>query len=435
MNKKHELTRRHFLNLAGTTAAGVAIAPWLWPSMGMAVQALQGTGLSLPCAAGDVTADGAVIWLRAENESAVAVEYGKDPSLRNALKTAPIQVTSGNDCTGKLYLRDLEPGSAYYYRALLPDKRPGPISRFVTAPRADQAANVRFAFSGDTRQSYRPFAIMDAIREKQPEFFLHLGDTIYGDADGVSRHLSQFREKYVNNRKDEPTQRLFAETSLLVVWDDHEVADNYRPANPLGPVGRRAFFDYWPVRQDTSDAERIYRSARWGSAAELFVLDTRQYRDEAAGSILGSRQKQWFLEAMANSNARFKFVCTSVPFSSPGSDKWGGYPADRDEVLKVIKQKRIGGVIFLTADVHHAAVVRVPGNKALREVIVGPLGAQMGKATGTAKRFEYFNNEHLNYGLVNVQAERSQPYVEIAILTDKNLLLHRMRIDGSGKEP
>jgi alkaline phosphatase D len=434
VKKKCKLTRREFLNRVGTVAAGIAFAPWVYPSNGAAAESLQGTGLSLPCAAGDVRADGAVIWLRTESEGSVAVEYGKDPSLQRAMKTAPIRAIADADYTGKVFLRDLEPRSIYYYRALVPDKKPGPIAHFVTAPPADQAANVRFAFSGDTRQRYQPFVIMDAIREKKPEFFLHLGDTIYGDTEGTARHLSQFREKYVNNRKDESTQRLFAETSLFVVWDDHEVADNYRSDNPLAPAGRRAFFDYWPVRQDASDARRIYRSARWGSEVELFILDTRQYRDEAVGSILGARQKQWFMEALASSNARFKFVCTSVPFSSPAADKWGGYPADRDEVLKAIKEKQIPGVIFLTADVHYAAVVRVPGNPALREVIVGPLGAQLGKATGTAKRFEYFNNEHLNYGLVNVHAEGGRSFVEIEILTDKNVLLHKIKIETGGKE-
>lgn len=433
MKEKNKLTRREFLNLAGTTAASVALAPWLSPATGAWAQALAGTGLSLPCAAGDVSADGAVIWLRAEREEAVAVEYGKDPSLKDSVKSAPVQVIGDNDYTGKVLLRDLEPRTAYYYRAAIADKKPGPVARFVTAPRADHVADVRFAFSGDTRQSYQPFTLMDGIREKKPDFFLHLGDTIYGDLEGRARHLSQFRDKYVANRKDEPTQRLFAETSLYVVWDDHEVADNYRALDPLAPVGRRAFMDYWPIRQDPSDPQRIYRSARWGKAAELFILDTRQYRDETAGTILGPQQKQWFLHALAASDARFKFVCTSVPFSSPSADKWGGYPADRAEVIGVIEQKKIRGVIFLTADVHYAAVVRVPGNTALREIIVGPLAAQMGKATGTAKRFEYFNNKHLNYGLVQVHAEGGEPYVEIEILTDKNLLLHRIRIDA-GKE-
>jgi alkaline phosphatase D len=426
---KRKWTRREFLTHTGTVAASAALGP-LIPRPVAAAEPLQETGLSLPCAAGEVTPEGAVIWLRTEQEASVAVEYGKDPSLQSALKTAPIQTTRETDYTGKIVLRDLEPRSTCYYRAVVANKKPAPVSRFVTAPRPDQAADVRFAFSADTRQRYQPFTIMDAIREKKPEFFLHLGDTIYADTDGKAQHLSQFREKYANNRKDEPTQRLFGETGLFVVWDDHEVADNYRAAHPLAPVGRRAFMEYWPVGQDPSDAQRIYRSARWGAAVELFILDTRQYRDETAGSILGARQKQWFLDSLAASDARFKFICTSVPFSSPAADKWGGYPADRDAVLNLIKQKQIRGVAFLTADVHYAAVVRVPGNPSLREIIVGPLAAQMGKGSGSAKRFEYFNNEHLNYGLVHVQAEGEAPFVEIEILTDKNVLLHKVRIDS-----
>lgn len=434
MKQTSELTRREFLNVAGMTAAGAALAPWFSPASAATADALQGAGLSLPCCVGDVSADGAVIWLRAEKDNQVAVEYGKDSALTAAMRTESIRVVGDNDHTAKILLSGLESATTYFYRAAVANHKTGPTSRFLTAPRADQAANVRFAFSGDTRQNFQPFTIMDAIREKRPEFFLHLGDTIYADREGAARQIAQFRQKYLNNRKDVPMQRLSSETSLYVTWDDHEVADNYRAADPLAPIGRRAFFDYWPVRQDSVDMQRVYRSARWGSLAELFILDARQYRDESAGTILGAAQMRWFLDALSNSTARFKFVCTSVPFSSPAADKWGGYPKDKDEVLKTIKEKRISGVIFLTADVHYAAVARVPGNTALREVIVGPLAAAMGQASGTAKRFEYFNNQFLNYGLVNVHADGDNSYVEIEILTDKNVLLHKLRIAGGAKE-
>jgi hypothetical protein len=107
---------------------------------------------------------------------------------------------------------------------------------------------------------------------------------------------------------------------------------------------------------------------------------------------------------------------------------------DRDDVVKLIKQKDIRGVIFLAADVHYAAVARVPGHPALREIIAGPLGAPLGKAAGTAKRFEYFNNQYLNYGLVKVNVGGPRPYAEIDILTDKNLLLHKIRIEADGAD-
>ncbi|MCH7916233.1 MAG: alkaline phosphatase D family protein [Deltaproteobacteria bacterium] len=60
-------------------------------------------------------------------------------------------------------------------------------------------------------------------------------------------------------------------------------------------------FDYWPIRQDSRDRRRICRSFRWGKAAEIFILDTRQYRDIDEGTMLGSEQKQWLLEALSSS--------------------------------------------------------------------------------------------------------------------------------------
>ena len=430
---KIRISRRKFLQYTGAGATSAVLAHWPALSTSAATASLQDTGLSLPCCVGDVSANGAVMWLRAERASTVAVEYAKISTFQAAVRTSPVQVQSGNDFTAKIVLADLEPATNYFYRAVVAEQKPGPAARFVTAPRADQPASFRFAFSGDTRQNHQPFSIMDAIRENKPDFFMHLGDTIYADREGRAQQLAQFRDKYVANRKDVPTQRLFAETSLMVVWDDHEVADNYRAAHPLAPVGRRAFMDYWPVRQDAADPERIYRSARWGKTAELFILDTRQYRDETAGTILGAAQKRWFLDALSKSDARFKFICTSVPFSSPNKDKWGGYPGDRAEVVKTIGDKRIGGVIFLTADVHYAAVARVPGAPALREVIAGPLAAPMGTGTGKEKRFDYFNNQHLNYALVNVHEDGANSYVDVEILTDKNVALHKVRIVAGAK--
>jgi len=393
-------------------------------------KSLEGTGLSFACAAGDVTSDEVLVWLRAEGESNVSVHFGREPDLKNFSSTSPIKVARETDFTAKIVIDGLEPKATYYYRGVVEGRRPGPICRFVTAPRADDPADVQFAFSGDTRESYQPFSIMDSIRAMRPDFFIHLGDTIYADRGGVASQLSDFWAKYRGNRNDLPTQRLFSETSLYVTWDDHEVSGDYDPGDPLAPIGQRAFFDYWPIRQDSKDPGRLYRSFRWGKAVELFILDTRQYRDLSEGTILGREQKQWFLKALSSSSASFKFVATSVPISSRGVDKWGGYPVDREEVLSYIRRERIRGVIFLTADVHYAAVSRVPGGLGIKEFIVGPLATQVNPWIRNAERFEFFFNDSFNYGLVKVHAGADPPYVEVDILDENNKLLYKTRIDA-----
>ena len=398
-------------------------------SPGVSIDNLKGTGLSFSCAAGDVTARGVIVWLRATGPAVVSVHYGKEPGLSKFSTTRPVKTTKKIDFTAKIKISGLEPKTTYYYRGAVMGKKSGPICKFVTAPRPDDLADVRFAFGGDTKASYQPFYIMDSIRAMKPDFFLFLGDTIYADREGTASRLPEFWAKYVENRSDLPTQRLFSETGLYVTWDDHEVENNYDPATPLAPIGRRAFFDYWPVRRDSQEPDRIYRSFRWGKAVELFILDTRQYRDIDKETMLGERQIQWLLKALSSSTALFKFIATSVPISGHSVDKWAGYPADQTKVLIHILTKRIRGVIFLTADVHHAAVSKIMGGIGIKEFIVGPLAAQISeKARGTAKRHFFFSNESFSYGLVRVHANASPPYAEIDILDENNNLLYRTRI-------
>ena len=209
---------------------------------------------------------------------------------------------------------------------------------------------------------------------------------------GQARRLSDFWAKYRANRNDPATQLCFFETSTYVVWDDHEVVNDYFAGNPLAPTGRKAFFDYWPVRRHPAEADRIYRSFRWGQGMELFLLDTRQYRDPGAGTMLGKAQKDWLFKSLAGSSAMFKFVATSVPMAGGGIDRWDGYPAERAELLRFIKQKRITGVVFLSADLHYAAVTSIPNGHGLKDITAGPLAAPLNRVTnGSAAAFRFFS--------------------------------------------
>jgi len=389
------------------------------------------TGLSMGYVAGDMTHDGAIIWLRAEAGGQAVIQYSKDPALGQFAVSAPTIIDSVADNTAHIELHNLEPATCYYYRASVLGKKPGPIARFVTAPAPDDDSMVKFCFSGDTRESYQPFTIMDAIRVQRPDFFLHLGDTIYADRGGTATRLPEFWAKYRANRLDPASQRLFAEIGVYVAWDDHEVADNYLADHPLAPIGRRAFFDYWPVRRDGRESDRIYRSFRWGRALELFILDTRQYRDPKKGTILGKEQKQWLFDKLGSSTATFKVIASSVPLYGGGRDKWDGYPLDRLEFLKWAMQRNIQGLICISADVHYAAVSRIPRANGLKEIIVGPMAAPMNVlANGNAKRFEFFSNETFNYGMMTFGPKASVPHAELEIRDQDNQLMYKTSIDA-----
>jgi alkaline phosphatase D len=387
------------------------------------------TGLSLCYVAGDVTSDGAIIWLRADPGSQVVLRYSNDRTFSRFSSVGPFSVDKTADHTVRIELEKLDPGTTYFYYAAVTGKKPGYLASFLTAPRLADAAKVSFCFSGDTRESYQPFTIMNAVRARQPDFFLHLGDTIYADFGGQALSLSDFWAKYRANRNDAATQFCFFETSTYVVWDDHEVLNDYFAGNPLAPIGRKAFFDYWPIRRHPAEADRIYRSFRWGQAMELFLLDTRQYRDPAAGTILGKAQKDWLFKGLAGSSAIFKFVATSVPMAGGGIDRWDGYPAERAELLRLIKEKRITGVVFLSADLHYAAVTSVPNSRGLKDITAGPLAAPLNRVTnGSAPRFDFFLADNFNFAKITVDPAVKPAQALVEFIDQDNNVFHTTNI-------
>jgi alkaline phosphatase D len=273
---------------------------------------------------------------------------------------------------------------------------------------------------------------MDAIGSMRPDFFVHLGDTIYADRGGTASRLEEFWAKYRANRDDAPSRRLCSQTSFYVMWDDHEVRDNYGPENPLAAVGQRAFLDYWPVRHDSGDATRIYRSFRWGKALEIFLLDNRQYRDHKRGSMLGAQQKDWLLDAIASSSATFKVIATSVPMYGGGDDRWDGFPTERKEIFHWIRDRKITGVTFIAADLHFASVAQVSRHPPTKEIVVGPMAAPLNSlGIGYSTGMDFFSNKAFNYGMITVDPKSTPPRMLVEIRDDANGLLYKTEIDGA----
>ena len=423
------MNRREFLKLAA--GAGL-MAPSLFGCTPEITPIDQSTGLSLWSFSGDVTDTSALVWLRADGGNEAAVQYAKDYYMTMEYRsTKPVAVSPESDYTATLSLDDLQPATRYYYRAAVVGKKPGGVGTFVTAPAPSADAKVVFCFSGDTRESYRPFLIMNAVRAQKPDFFLHLGDTIYADRNGTAHRLEEFWAKYRTNRDDLSTQYCFNQTSVYVTWDDHEVTDNYLPGEPLAPVGQRAFLDYWPIRHIGRDPTRIYRSFRWGKNVELFILDTRQYRNLKKGTMLGDLQREWFLDGIAKSTALFKFIATSVTMAGGGSDRWDGFPKERQQILRYINEKKIHGVVFLSADMHYAAITNIPKSGGIKDITVGPLGAPLNRITnGTARRYDFFLAENFNFGKITVDAKNQPGKALLEFVDQDNYVFYRTTLSA-----
>lgn len=391
----------------------------IWPALtaiAVGLLSLGASGAWSPASAplvavGDVTDTAAVLWARGPTAGPLRLELTTaEPAWRRSLVIEP---WPGRDLTARVRLDALTPGTRYDYR--LHAGAAAVTGHFVTAPAPDRPAPLRLLWSGDlgARGFCRPteggYAVFDTMASRRPERFLFLGDTIYADhrcagdgivpgGDFVARTLAEFHAKHRYARQDPAMQRFLTGTAVWATWDDHDVRNNFAgPEEELMAVGRQAFVDYWPIDTPAGEPRRLYRRFRHGSLAEIFILDTRQYRsgncrrDGPDKTMLGERQRRWLTEGLATSSALWKLVASSVPVSItkgwPCGDSWAaadllvlttGFADERDAILRDLRDRGVANVVFLVADVHFALVAAHEPWSGFRfyELIAGPLAAR-----------------------------------------------------------
>jgi alkaline phosphatase D len=430
-------------------------------------------------AVGDVASQSALLWLRTEGPKAVQVEWASVEAWKKistmasaqslASRTALFVTEPETDFTLSIPLEGLEPGTKYRYHIMIdgPERAATLLRRamakqgeFTTLPDPATSVPLTFAWSGDLggqhrcRQGPRGYPIFDTIHAQRPDFFLFLGDTIYSDhvcpvppnepgADFKATTLAEYRARQRYQRGAEALRRFLEDIPVYVTWDDHEVKNNFSgPFESQMPAGRRALREYWPIRMFEGDPHRLYRKIRYGADAELFLLDTRQYRsknvdlDGPAKTMLGAQQLKWLLDELRKSNATWKVIVTSVPLSIPkggrgpvpGYDGWAGGPdgtgfeRERQVIVDAILANMMKNVVFLAADVHYVQANSYdPNNDGVpdfHEFVAGPLSAMPGWLTPPSPGLHPTNlindGGYYNFGFVRVTPNM----FEVAVIDD-----------------
>ena len=305
--------------------------------------------------------------------------------------------------------RGLAADRSYWYRfgALGEQSAAG---RTRTAPQADAAATLRFAMTSCQRYDVGRYAAWQHVAAESPDFVLFLGDYIYESAsrpDAIRRHegtvartLAEYRARYATYKSDPQLQAAHAAAPWLMVWDDHEVANDY--ANLQGvdldpsfasrrAAAYRAYWEHMPFPLSARPAGpdmRIVGRLDWGRLARIHLLDDRQYRDPQAcpkpgrggtntlpladcaaladprRTLLGAEQERWLADgwdatrpwnllAQQTLMARFSWA---DPASTGGgaywTDAWDGYAPARKRLLDGVAARRLPGVVVLGGDVH-----------------------------------------------------------------------------------
>jgi alkaline phosphatase D len=448
-----DLSRRAFGSVLGAAVLGVSGRSWA-QGTAPAVIVPERARPAIPCgtASGDVTGRSGLVWSRTDRPARMVVEWSTTDSFRDARRVVGPAALPENDFTARVVLPDLPPGQRIAYRVTFRDLASPkvtslPASGSFRTPSADRA-DIRLAWSGDTAgqgwgidAARGGMRIYEAIRRMEPDVFLHSGDHIYADNpivaevpldDGtvwrnlvteetskVAETLAEYRGRYRYNLLDENIRRLYAEVPLLAQWDDHETTNNWYPGEMLddgrysvksvdllAARGRRAFFEYTPIRHSSADPERIYRTVRYGPMLEVFLLDQRTHRGPnsanrqpepgEAAAFLGDEQLRWLKRRLKASTATWKVIASDMPIGlvvpdGPGAfeavaNADGGPPLGREleiaDLLRSLKVESVRNVVWLAADVHYAAAHHYSPERAsftdfspFWEFVAGPLHA------------------------------------------------------------
>jgi alkaline phosphatase D len=406
-------SRRHFLYGGALAGAGLWLPTDVREADAAALRRVpiaHGGTFGSGVLSGDPSPTAMTFWTRLEgatrNRVRVHLEIATDAGFRHTVVRRLVPTTLNRDHTVKVRVGGLKPDRRYYYRFATKTTHSA-VGRTQTAPAPDSMRTIKVGYFACQDFSSGYYGAYAALAALDPDVVICGGDYIYDrvyDSDGyggvredkigangdsIALTLDDYRAKYRQGRTDVDLLNLHQNYPLIPQWDDHEVTDDYvgtlatsgaddgdpRDAYDHQRIinGWRAWHEYMPNRT-FGRGLRTYRRLRLGRTVDLFMCDSRSYRedqpcdgkslqacaDDAPRQYLGQAQLDWLKNGLQGSPASWKLIGNQLmimPFQLGGGikvevDSWQGYPYQRTELLSHIHDKAISDVVFLTGDIH-----------------------------------------------------------------------------------
>lgn len=383
-------------------------------------------------ASGDPLVSRVVLWTRVTPKGFDSVKVICRVSLHSdmssAIKEYTLSANQQSDFTVKIDAAGLSSDTVYYFQ-FYAENEASVIGRTRTLPY--EADRVRLAVASCSNLPAGFFGAYGLLaKQSNLNAVLHLGDYIYeyengtyGDGSDIGRipepnretvYLNDYRARYSQYRRDENLQEAHRLHPWIMVWDDHEFADNaYKDGagnhddSTEGSwalrkaMARKAYFEWMPIRDPygyRSNTGRIFRRFRFADLVQLDMIDTRIYGRETVipflidgvsqelivspselmlyiqemhrsdRQLLGKFQERWLFRQLEIAERRDtlwhvvgqQMMIGQLSVTSEGlppgiripinPDQWDGYEAARQRFLYFLKQQGINNTLFLSGD-------------------------------------------------------------------------------------
>ena len=237
------------------------------------------------------------------------------------------------------------------------------------------AESIKIGLGSCLDQDY-PQPIWQSIKKEDLNYFIFLGDNVYGD----TRYGSLRKMKSAYDKQKKVLPDFLNNISIFSIWDDHDFGINDGGADYR--FKRRAqelYLYFWEITNDDdrSNREGIYFSKNeifFGKKFKFIFLDTRFFRSKLKGkksnyieniepdaTILGNSQWTW-LENELKSDFDFLFVFSSIQIIAKDHrfEKWSNFPNERAKLFELLEQFNDKTILF-SGDRHRAGIYRKNG--------------------------------------------------------------------------
>jgi len=350
----------------------------------------------------------------------------------------------------------------------------GLLAAMAVESHAQEKPLSRIAFGSCANQD-RPQPIWEAVVATKPELFLFIGDNVYADTDD----MDVLRAKYQLLGGQEGFQELKQTCPVLATWDDHDFGANDAGAEyPKKRESQQVFLDFFGVPKDDirRRQEGVYQARAYGPVGkrvQIILLDTRYFRSplkkgfksgepgegqrgvyvpdaDMKATMLGEKQWKWLGEQLAVP-AEVRIIASSIQFVADehGSEKWGNFPHERRRLLKLLRESRAAGVVFVSGDRHLAEISRLSAMQEggvgypLYDVTSSSLNVPSGNFTKAGTRFANEVNSYrvgltffeCNFGTIDIQWDKPSPVIRLQVRDEQGDVVLQQRVSLDQLQP
>lgn len=430
-------------SLAAALAAQSLIPATTASASSARAEAPRADPFTLGVASGQARHDSVVLWTRlvltpqAPNGGmeprsyALRWQLAHDEHFATVVREGVVAAPAADAHSVRIHVQGLEAERVYFYRFMLGDAI-SPTGRTRTAPHPMSAVRrMRLVLASCQHFEQGYYAAWREVAAQDVDAVLFVGDYIYETSrlhHRLRHHwvrptdLGSYRIHYAQYKTDPDLRAAHAAHPWILTWDDHEVINDYTGDHPpaemsdaeflrLRTAAYKAYFEHMPLSPQSMPGTAGFRIADryvWGRLAELWTLDTRQFRSPHAcetphdhegrllchcaeladpqRTVLGLEQERWLAQGLSASSRTWKLIGQTTQLSPSGfdlrpmgrwvySEGWDGYPAARERLLGAIAQPRVTNAVLLGGDVHRhvTAALRAQPDKLNSPVVASEI--------------------------------------------------------------